>query len=180
MTVRGGRDEGDGPSQPPGLRGSSAIIRGHRRLRRGLGTARISPVNPVLLIAESDDTLIEVFRLYCSRSGYDVETAAGGLECLRKLRRSSCQLLVLDVDLPWGGGDGVLALMREDPRLARIPVILISTRVHADLIAPPVVQALRKPFSLNVLVESVRSAVLKDPQAPMNDSHESSPPGFPC
>ena len=75
---------------------------------------------------------------------------------------------------------GSSRLMREDPRLARIPVILISTRVHPDLIAPPVVQALRKPFSLNALVESVRSAVLQDPEAPMNDSHESSPPGFLC
>jgi CheY-like chemotaxis protein len=119
-------------------------------------------VNPLLLIAEGDDTLIDLFRQYCSRCGYDVETAAGGLECLRKLRRSSCQLLVLDVDLPWGGGDGVLALMREDPRLARIPVILISTTVRSDLVAPPVVHALRKPFLLNALLERVRSVVPKE------------------
>ena len=131
-------------------------------------------MNPVLLIAESDETLIDVFRLYCSRCGYDVETAAGGLECLRKLRRSSFQLLILDADLPWGGGDGVLAVMREDSRLARIPVILISTTLRSDLVGPPVVQALKKPFYLDALLERVRSALPKqaDPGGPMP-----SPPG---
>jgi hypothetical protein len=57
--------------------------------------------------------------------------------------------------------------MREDPRLARIPVILISTTPRTDLVAPPVVQALKKPFCLNALLKSVRSVVPKEPASPM-------------
>jgi hypothetical protein len=43
-----------------------------------------------------------------------VETASDGLDCLKKLRRATPAALVLDLKLHWGGGDGVLAWLRED------------------------------------------------------------------
>jgi hypothetical protein len=69
--------------------------------------------------------------------------------------------LILDLHLPWGGADGLLAVMRDDLRLARIPVILTSTEPLAErlshLVSPPVVRALWKPFSLTALLDIVSS-----------------------
>jgi DNA-binding response OmpR family regulator len=112
---------------------------------------------PRVLIAEADADLRAIYQRFFSYHRWQVQTAGGGLECLAKLRQLPPDLLVLDWELPWGGGEGVLALMRENPRLLAVPVLLTSVltspKALADLLSPPVVQALRKPFPLGALLE---------------------------
>jgi ActR/RegA family two-component response regulator len=101
--------------------------------------------------------------------GYRTETALGGLDCPAKLRRATPAVVVLDLELFWGGGDGVLAWLREERTPARVPVILTATAGcpagATEVIEPPVVQLLFKPFGLTTLLESVRSAVAKGQEA---------------
>jgi DNA-binding response OmpR family regulator len=115
-----------------------------------------------LLIADGDAALCDVHRMFFTRMGYEVETALDGLDCLAKLRRLLPAVLVLDLELRWGGGDGVLARLREERTFAEIPVVLTTTAgCDQDLAAflePPVVNCLPKPFALSALLESVRSA----------------------
>jgi FixJ family two-component response regulator len=72
-------------------------------------------------------------------------------------------LLVLDRELPWGGGDGVLAWLREEKVASGLPVVLTSTADSPPDVAedfkPPVIQFLPKPFALTALLESVRAAI---------------------
>jgi DNA-binding response OmpR family regulator len=116
-----------------------------------------------LMIADGDAELCDVYRAFFTKLGYEVETASGGLDCLEKLRRVTPAVLVLDLDLPWGGGDGVLAWMREGSAAAGIPVVLTSTAGYpedrAEHIEAPVVEYLAKPFALAALLDSVRSLV---------------------
>ena len=111
-----------------------------------------------LILAETDQALRAAHRSYLARHGFQVETVEDGLECVAKLRELVPDLLVLDLDLPWGGGDGVLGMMREDPRLHPVQVVLTSTvtgrRAFADLISPPVIKTLNKPFPLTSLLEA--------------------------
>jgi DNA-binding NtrC family response regulator len=92
-----------------------------------------------------------------------METSLDGLDCLEKLRRVEPAVLELDPEVRWGGGDGVLAWMREESLMPCIPVILTATAGYpkdfAEFIEPPVVDYLPKPFALNALLESVRSVV---------------------
>jgi hypothetical protein len=73
--------------------------------------------------------------------------------------------LILDLQLLWGGGEGVLARMREDADIPLTPVVLVSTTATTDYLAP-VVGCLTKPFRLKALVEQVTAAALKARQAP--------------
>jgi DNA-binding response OmpR family regulator len=66
-------------------------------------------MNQTLLIAEGDAELCDVYRRFFARQGFDVETASDALDCVEKLRRVPPAVLVLDWELRWGGGDGVLA-----------------------------------------------------------------------
>jgi DNA-binding NtrC family response regulator len=120
-------------------------------------------MKPTLLIADDDFALMDVFRRFLLRHDYEVRTAAGGLECLDQLREAPCEALLLGARLPWGGSDGVLAVMRDEPDLFRVPVVLTaadeSSGVFSNRIAPPVVRALERPFSLALLLESVRAAL---------------------
>jgi DNA-binding response OmpR family regulator len=120
-------------------------------------------MNQTLLIAEGDAELCDVYRRFFAGQGCDVETASDGLDCLAKLRRGKPAVLVLDWELRWGGGDGVLAWLREQGATSGVPVVLMTTagspQHPAVFTAPPVVDHLRKPFALTALLESVRSAV---------------------
>lgn len=122
-------------------------------------------MKPALLIADGDPVQLMALGQQLYRQGYEVDTAAGGLECLGKLRRGGFDLLVLNLELPWGGGEGVLAVVREDPELRRIPVILTSAEASPAFlygqVTPPVVRALWKPFSQFALLEGVRFALQK-------------------
>ena len=112
---------------------------------------------PVVLIADSDRVLCTLYERFLSRNGWQVRTSGAGLACLAQMRQAAPRVLILDLHLPWGGADGLLAVMRDDPRLAHVPVILTSTdtcaQTYSDVVLPPVVQVLRKPFSLTVLLE---------------------------
>jgi DNA-binding NtrC family response regulator len=123
-----------------------------------------------VLIADADQELCDLYRRFFSHHRWQVRTSRGGLECLTQLLQSSPQLLILDHQLPWGGVDGVLAVMRDDPDLRRVPVILTSTEGFAALlpsvVSPPVVRALCKPFSLTALLDVMRSALEQEQPLP--------------
>jgi len=120
-------------------------------------------VTPPLLIADGDAELCDIYRRFLTDRGYEVETSSDGLDCLMKLRQVTPAALVLDLQLRWGGGDGVLAWLREENLMPGVPVILTATADYPlDLAAfkdPPVVDYLSKPFAVTALLESVRSAV---------------------
>jgi len=131
---------------------------------------------PAVLIADVERELCDLYRRFFSHHGWQVRTSGGGLECLAQLRQCSPHLLMLDRHLAWGGADGVLAVMRDDPSLARIPVILTSSEASPEtlsgLVSPPVVQALWKPFSLTALLELVRSGLGKGEPVSRKESRE--------
>jgi DNA-binding NtrC family response regulator len=139
-------------------------------------------VAPDVLIADADGELCDLYRQFFSHHGWQVRTSGGGLDCLAQLRQSSPGLLILDLQLPWGGADGVLAVMRDDPRFARLPVILTSTETIpaalSGVVSPPVVRALWKPFSLTALLELVRSGLGKGQPVSRKEGRERDPLGL--
>jgi DNA-binding NtrC family response regulator len=122
-------------------------------------------MKPMLLIAEGDAELCEMYQRFLVKHGYKVETARNGLDCLAKLRQAMPAVLVLDRELLWGGGDGVLAWLREQTPPPELRVVLTATGGYsADVasdIGPPVFKFLPKPFSLMGLLDIVQAAVVR-------------------
>jgi CheY-like chemotaxis protein len=116
-----------------------------------------------LLIAQAEWSPTHYFRMSLAELGHSVETAIGGLECLKKLRQHKPDLLILEQDLPWGGGDGVLARMREEATELTVPVVLVVDRpeMSSELTESPVVCLLRKPFRLMELLDCLQWAAGK-------------------
>jgi carbon storage regulator CsrA len=79
-----------------------------------------------VLIADSDQYLLDSYRKYLEQQGFDVVTATTGLECVERLRDSVPDALVLEPSIPWGWGDGVLAMMQEEPDIPSVPVIVLT------------------------------------------------------
>nr|MCU0983008.1 response regulator [Pirellulaceae bacterium] len=78
-----------------------------------------------VLIADADDAWLDVCERGLCDSGFTVETAQDGLACLAQLQRGpQPDVVVLELDMPWGGGDGVLAMLREEARLLDHGVVI--------------------------------------------------------
>ena len=79
-----------------------------------------------VLMADPDESLHPLYREPLLREGFEL-TALSGLECVARLRERVPDVLVLEPQLPWGGGDGVLAMMGEVPELATVPVMVLTS-----------------------------------------------------
>jgi carbon storage regulator CsrA len=87
-----------------------------------------------ILIADQDEFLLASCREALGRHGATVDTATTGLGCLEKLRESLPDVLVLEPELLWGGGEGVLALIHEQPELRPLFVILLTRGQNRSLL----------------------------------------------
>ncbi len=87
-------------------------------------------------------------------------TAPNALKCVRRMRQLIPDLLVLEPELPWGGGDGVLSIMRDEPCLADIPVMIVTAcrdpRILKSVAPFPISDYQVKPLPPAVLVTRIR------------------------
>ena len=81
-----------------------------------------------VLVVDDDDLGRELLAHALQNEGYSVQTATDGLDALRVLRSESShvELILLDVLMPEMDGFEVLQYLKSDPKLARIPVVMIS------------------------------------------------------
>lgn len=116
-----------------------------------------------LLIANGDGAKTGLYQSCFSDAGYRVEIVSDGMACINRLRDTCPDLLLLDHQLPFGGGDGVLACLREDKAFARVPVVLFADFIPfqemSRLLIRPVIRCLEKRCSVQVLRYCVDSAL---------------------
>lgn len=79
-----------------------------------------------VLIADPDEYLWTAQCVFLEEHGILATHVTNGLECLRELRSKDWDMLIIDPSIPWGGGDGVLALMNEDGDLPIVPVMVLT------------------------------------------------------
>ena len=114
-----------------------------------------------VLIADPDEYLLDTYRDYLEQHGFEVATVTTGLECVAGLRNCVPDVLVLEPSIPWGGGDGVLAVMHEESDIPLIPVIVLTygrDRGVLYRLAPFTIDDYQiKPLSAKRLTQRIRS-----------------------
>jgi signal transduction histidine kinase/ActR/RegA family two-component response regulator len=79
-----------------------------------------------ILVIDDDPVSRELISDQLIAEGFSVVTAAGGLEGLKRARELRPLAITLDVMMPDLDGWSVLAALRQDARLAEIPVIMVT------------------------------------------------------
>lgn len=80
-----------------------------------------------ILIIEDDAQVQEIYKEALTTEGYEVTLATSGREGLELMRRSTPNLLLLDIMLPKGmNGFDVFEQMKLDPATKNIPVIMLT------------------------------------------------------
>jgi carbon storage regulator CsrA len=114
-----------------------------------------------VLIADPDEYMLDTYRDYLEQHGFEVTTATTGLECVERLRECAPDLLVLEPSIPWGLGDGILAMMHEESDIPIVPVIVLTygrDRGVLYRLAPFKIDDYQvKPLSAKRLAQRVRS-----------------------
>lgn len=88
-------------------------------------------MRPTVLIADTDELLASAYRAFLLAEGYETDCVTNGLDCLDRLRNRPPQALIVDADLPWGSGAGVLEVMSQDASIANVPVVILTARPTA-------------------------------------------------
>jgi CheY-like chemotaxis protein len=111
-----------------------------------------------ILLVEDDagirDSVAECLEL----EGYRVAAVANGSAALEWLAREGPPaVLIVDLVMPVMSGAELLARIKEDPRLARVPAVLMTAAMATPEAPMPAVDAvLPKPFELDALLDLVR------------------------
>jgi two-component system cell cycle response regulator DivK len=117
----------------------------------------VSPTR--VMLAMANKPLLSAYCKLLACDGFEVTTATDGLWCMSLLRSFTPDVLVIDPALPWGGGDGVVAWIREDRALAQVPVLAFPTQaIPLRQLTPPFRADLylARPPSAEVLARTLR------------------------
>jgi CheY-like chemotaxis protein len=106
---------------------------------------------PTVLVVDDDRDVRESVAAVLEDAGYDVELAENGAQALACLRRGRPDLMVLDLMMPIMSGWEVLEVLREEPELGDVHVLVLSA-----VRAPGGLPRLEKPMRLDELLTSVQ------------------------
>ena len=79
-----------------------------------------------VLVVDDSLTVREMQRKLLAARGYHVDVALDGVDGWNQLRTADYDLVITDIDMPRLDGIGLLERIRHDPRLGRLPVMIVS------------------------------------------------------
>jgi CheY-like chemotaxis protein len=113
---------------------------------------------PRVLIVEDDRDTREMLGRFLELEGFEVRTAANGkiaLDALREVDPRDCVIL-LDLMMPVMDGWQFRQQQTKDPRLAEIPVVVITAAGPREAVPPIQADAwISKPVDLDRLLQAI-------------------------
>lgn len=87
-----------------------------------------------VLLAGPNNYRWRSYQQTLNEAGFTARITNDGLECVAVLRAFRPDVLVLDPNIPWGGGDGVLAVRDEEPGLNQNLVMIVTAGCDSSLL----------------------------------------------
>jgi two-component system response regulator TctD len=119
-----------------------------------------------ILVVEDDDVARELVRRTLARRGYDVTTAADGIEAYDLALKITPDLIITDIQMPGADGAHFVRRVRDTPGLLITPIIVttgygtgnatLTLTQGADAYEP-------KPVDPESLLRSVERLLSKEP-----------------
>jgi len=116
-----------------------------------------------ILVIEDDREVSNTVQAVLKSDGYNVLSATNGQDGKRLIEAHQPDLIVTDMMMPRLGGFPVLEYLKDKPNP---PAVIMMTanegsrhKAYAEMLG--VVDYLRKPFAMEVLLESVKTTLSK-------------------
>ena len=86
---------------------------------------------PVCLVVDDSVSVRRTMELFARDLGYDVDSAADGVDALERVARRVPSLVLVDLEMPRMNGVELVRALRERPATRAVPVIMITSRSSA-------------------------------------------------
>jgi two-component system OmpR family response regulator len=121
----------------------------------------VSSVNKSILLVDDDQEIRELLDTYLTRAGFQVRTTPDGAGFRQALNDEPSDLVILDVMLPDEDGFSLCRWIRQHPRRAQVPIIMLTASSdEADRVIGLELGAddyLGKPFSPRELQARIKA-----------------------
>jgi len=113
--------------------------------------------NKKILVCDDDPGIIDLLGVILEDTGHDIITEINSLNVPALIEREKPDLLILDLWMPVVSGDQLLQMVRKNPDLENIPVIIISASRDGKAIANKfgATAFVAKPFDIDDLINTV-------------------------
>jgi CheY-like chemotaxis protein len=116
-----------------------------------------------VVVIDDEPETAELFAEMVRMMGYRAFKSSGGLQAVALIAEMTPAVVLMDVMMPELSGLDILRIMRREPRLARIPVVIVSAKgLPSDIragINAGAVSYLTKPIAFAELRAAVEKAV---------------------
>ncbi|MFW5450990.1 MAG: Hpt domain-containing protein [Methylophagaceae bacterium] len=83
---------------------------------------------PIAMVVDDSITMRKASSNMLKRHGFDVTTARDGVDAVSQLNEQIPDIILLDVEMPRMDGFEFATLVRNDPELKQLPIIMITSR----------------------------------------------------
>lgn len=119
-----------------------------------------------VLVIEDEGDIRDIMRFHLERDGFEVVLAPDGERGLELARAEIFDAVLLDLMLPGLNGIEVCGFLREDPRTAALPILMVTSRTEEGDVVKGLESGaddyIPKPFSHKELVARVRATVRRN------------------
>lgn len=140
-----------------------ALVRSEWRTRSLVAQGPEEDQRTFALVVDDSITVRRVTQRLLERHGMRVMTAKDGVDALSILQEHQPDIILLDIEMPRMDGYELAGHVRSDPRLADIPIVMITSRVgekhRARAIELGVNDYLGKPYQENQLLDAIEPLV---------------------
>jgi DNA-binding response OmpR family regulator len=123
-----------------------------------------------ILIVEDDEDIVETLKYSLGLRGFDIDVAYDGLHALRKARKNSYDIMLLDIMLPGKNGYEVSRILKEEMEAGKLSpfkiIVLTARKVDSpereDFLATwsKADEYIYKPFELDDLIERINAHIV--------------------
>ncbi len=132
-----------------------------------------------ILVIDDEPDIVELVSYNLIKSGYQIDHALDGEAALKKLSENNYDLIILDVMLPSIDGFQLCSIIRNNPTLSHLPIIMLTARtdefdkVHGLEMGAD--DYITKPFSPKELVARIRAIIRRTEiqKSPITNGEES-------
>jgi CheY-like chemotaxis protein len=101
---------------------SSSAVSNQNEAAEGART----PLQLCVLLVEDDRSVRRYLEVTLQRSGYQVLTAADGLEAMKLAISSPVDVIITDAIMPNLSGQELARFLRTNPKLSHVPIVLLT------------------------------------------------------
>jgi len=120
-----------------------------------------------IVIADDDPTIISLVKLRLGMARYNVIATNDAVAALAMVRSQEPVAVILDVQMPGGGGLSALSKIKSDPRMANLPVMMLTGERNPEIVMEAMTGGasdyMVKPFNPDALLERVSRLVKSSP-----------------